>query len=72
MSLIAHALRSVRAFFAAQQAENELSALSDHELRDIGLSRHDIQGVVEVTRQMWNPSDSSNDNSMRALATRFA
>ena len=72
MPLIASALHSLRGFFAAQRVADELASLSDHELRDIGLSRSDISGVVEHTRRSWEHDTSRNDNLGRSLIPHVA
>lgn len=70
--MLTNLFRSIQAFLAAQRASDELNALSDRELRDIGLTRYDISGVVTMTRQgwIWNPGASAG--SIYAMSTRVA
>ena len=42
-------LARFRAWRATRAAENELYALSDRDLRDIGLSRYDVRAAVRGT-----------------------
>jgi uncharacterized protein YjiS (DUF1127 family) len=44
-------LRSVAESFRRARQRRELAALSDHSLRDIGLSRADVD--VEISKPIW-------------------
>lgn len=72
MLTVANLFRSIQAFLAAQQTSDELNALSDQELRDIGLTRYDISGVVTMTRQGWIRNSGASAGSIYAMSTRVA
>jgi uncharacterized protein YjiS (DUF1127 family) len=46
--LLSVALSGLRRWLRARETARQLNALSDHELFDIGIARHDI---AQVTRQ---------------------
>jgi hypothetical protein len=57
-----------RGWHRARRHRRELAALSDHMLRDIGLSRADVER--EALRPFWQPVDHAALERQRRLAWR--
>lgn len=58
---ISDLLTKIQRFRQEQQAINELSALSDYHLRDMGISRGEIRSVVRGDKDLYRSCDT-NEN----------
>jgi uncharacterized protein YjiS (DUF1127 family) len=65
---LAGLLALVRRWRRARRDRRELASLSDHMLRDIGLSRADVER--EALRPFWQPVDHAALERQRRLAWR--
>jgi uncharacterized protein YjiS (DUF1127 family) len=66
--LIKHALTVLGSWWRAHGDRRRLAALSDEMLRDVGLSRADVER--EFQRPFWEPVDYEALDQQRAIAAR--